>query len=55
MEVVEWVNLYQWNDVRRGNGQEQLDIVLGLLMLLAIAATQRRWRPGMAAAAERQR
>ena len=34
---VEWVDLYPWNDVRHGNGQESLDLVLALVTL-ALAA-----------------
>lgn len=47
LEVVEWVDLYPWNDVRQGNGQETLDVVLGVVMAGALAATYFRWRPGM--------
>jgi hypothetical protein len=47
LQIIEWVNLYPWNDIRRGNGQETLDIVIGIVMLAAIIATWRRWRPGM--------
>ena len=47
LQVIEWVDLYPWNDIRGGNGQEALDIALGLLMLLALAATRRRWWPGL--------
>jgi hypothetical protein len=49
LEVVEWVDLFPWNDVRHGNGQQGLDVVLGLLIAGA-AAAYRRWRPGMVAA-----
>lgn len=45
--IIEWVNLYPWNDIRRGNGQEVLDIVLGVVMLACIAATARRLRTGV--------
>ena len=47
LEIIEWVNLYPWNDIRRGNGQEVLDIILGVVMLACIAATARRFRTGM--------
>jgi hypothetical protein len=50
LEVIEWIDLFPWNDVRRGNGQAILDVALGAFMLLALAATWRRWWPGMAAA-----
>lgn len=51
LEVVEWIDLYPWNDIRRGNGQEMLDIVLGVVMVAALAATYFRWRPGLFGAA----
>jgi hypothetical protein len=47
LEIVEWVDLFPWNDVRRGNGQEALDIVLGTVMIAALVATSRRWRLGV--------
>jgi hypothetical protein len=50
LEVVEWVPLFPWNDIRRGNGQEGLDVALGILMAAAIFATARRWRFGMVGA-----
>ena len=50
LEVIEWVDMFPWNDVRRGNGQEGLDIALGLIMASTIVATYRRWRIGMVGA-----
>lgn len=47
LQVIEWVDLYPWNDIRGGNSQEALDIALGVFMLLALAATWRRWWPGL--------
>ncbi|HEY8174235.1 MAG TPA: hypothetical protein VIF32_00955 [Gemmatimonadaceae bacterium] len=47
LEVIEWVDMFPWNDVRRGNGQAGLDVALGLVMAIAIFATYRRWRVGM--------
>lgn len=47
LEVIEWVDLFPWNDVGRGNGQEGLDIALGLVMAGAIVAASRKWRAGM--------
>jgi hypothetical protein len=46
-EIVEWVDLFPWNDVRHGNGLEALDIVLGTVMVTLLVATSRRWRPGI--------
>lgn len=50
LEVIEWVNLFPWNDIRRGNGQAGLDIAIGLVMIAAILATTRRLRTVMAIA-----
>lgn len=51
LQVVEWVDLYPWNDVRRGNGQEMLDIALGVVMTGTTIVTLLRWRPGIIFAA----
>jgi hypothetical protein len=51
LQVIEWVDLYPWNDVRRGNGQEVLDVLLGAFMGMALVATARRWRSGLVIAA----
>ncbi len=50
LELIEWVNLFPWNDVRRGNGQAGLDVAIGVLMAGAILATARRLRWAMATA-----
>ncbi len=50
LELIEWVNLFPWNDVRGGNGQGKLDIAIGIVMLAAIWATARRVRFVMALA-----
>jgi hypothetical protein len=47
LQAIEWIDLFPWNDVRRGNGQELLDIALGAVMIAALLATAWRWRPGM--------
>ena len=44
LEIVEWIDLFPWNDVRRGNGQEGLDVALALLFLLMAWGLRRRWR-----------
>jgi hypothetical protein len=37
LQIVEWIDLFPWNDVRSGNGQELLDIILaGATLLLVI-------------------
>lgn len=51
LQLVEWVDLYPWNDVRGGNGQEGLDLALGAITL-ALAAwlcVSRRAAPVVAA------
>jgi hypothetical protein len=49
LELIECVNLFPWNDIRNGNGQEGLDITMGIIMLIAIAAAVKRWWWVMAA------
>ena len=36
LQLVEWVDLFPWNDVRNGNGQEMLDLILGGLTVLLV-------------------
>lgn len=47
LQAIEWIDLFPWNDVRKGNGQETLDLALAAMCALAILATWRRWRPGL--------
>ena len=47
LQVIEWVEMFPWNDIRRGNGQETLDIAIGIAMTGFIVATSLRWRPGI--------
>ena len=51
IEVIEWVNLFPWNEIRRGNGQAGLDIAIGAVMIAAIIATLLRLRIVMVIAA----
>lgn len=51
LQVIEWVNLFPWNDIRRGNGQAGLDIAIGAVMIGAIIATLCRLRVVMTIAA----
>lgn len=44
LQLIEWVPMPPWNDLSRGNGQESLDIILGVLMLALIAGTLARFR-----------
>ena len=50
LQLVEWVDLFPWNDVRRGNGQETLDLILAAatLVLAATLWVSRRWAPLLA-------
>ena len=50
LQVIEWVNLFPRNDIRRGNGQAGLDIAIGIVMIAAILATIYRLRIVMAIA-----
>ncbi len=43
-QVIEWVDLFPWNDIRRGNGQESLDLIVALVLGIFIMATWRRLR-----------
>ena len=39
LELVEWVDLFPWNDVRGGNGQPALDLALGVVFAATAAGT----------------
>jgi hypothetical protein len=45
LELIEWVNLFPWNDIGQGNGQAGLDIFLGVILLAGAIASVRRWKP----------
>jgi len=51
-QLIEWVDLFPWNDIRRGNGQATLDLVVAGIMLVLILVTIRRvwWAMGIASA-----
>ena len=51
LEIIEWVNLYPWNDIRQGNGQPMVDVVIGIIMVVMMLATARTARWGAALAA----
>jgi len=38
LQATEWINLYPWNDIRAGNGQEQTDIIIALVTAGLVAA-----------------
>lgn len=44
-QLIEWVDLFPWNNIRSGNGQENLDFIVGGVLVLFIAsAAFRLWR-----------
>lgn len=50
LQVIEWVPLFPWNDLSHGNGQEGLDVILGVVTLLLAVGTARRTTIAMAIA-----
>jgi hypothetical protein len=38
-QIIEWVNLFPWNEIRGGNGQETLDWIVGGVLLVLILVT----------------
>ena len=44
-QIIEWVDLFPWNNIRGGNGQETLDFIVGgVVVLFIVAAALRLWR-----------
>lgn len=43
LQLVEWVDLFPWNDLSKGNMQERLDVVLLVLQLAIALCFWRRW------------
>ena len=50
LQVIEWVPLYPWNDISRGNGQETLDLIIGAVCLALVVGAVRRSRVALGAA-----
>lgn len=48
-QAIEWVNVFPWNDIRQGNGQASLDLMVGVVVGMAMLATWRGIRWAMAA------
>ncbi len=48
-QIIEWVDLFPWNDIRRGNGQASLDFMVAAVLIVLIMGTWRRLRWLMAA------
>ncbi len=47
-QVIEWVNLFPWNDIRHGNGQSSLDLMVAAILAALLLASWRRYRWVMA-------
>jgi hypothetical protein len=47
LQWVEWVDLFPWNDLSKGNAQERLDVVLLVAQLSVAACFYRRWLTAM--------
>lgn len=43
-QIIEWVDLFPWNDIRRGNGQASLDLIVAAVLIILIMGTWRRLR-----------
>jgi|GEM_PF-2756901 len=43
LQAVEWIDLFPWNDLSKGNMQERLDVVLLLSQLFIALAYARHW------------
>jgi len=48
LEVVEWIDLFPWNNIRQGNDQAALHIALGAVMAILIVLAMLRIRLGLA-------
>lgn len=44
LQLVEWVDMFPWNNIRNGNGQEMLDIAMGITTLILATLLWRGWR-----------
>jgi hypothetical protein len=45
LQVIEWIDLHPWNNIRNGNGQALLDIALAIIMsgMVALLLAGFRW------------
>lgn len=43
-QLIEWVSLFPWNDIRRGNGQATIDLIVTAIMGTLILVTWLRLR-----------
>lgn len=44
LQIVEWVDLFPWNSIRNGNGQETVDLAMGVATAALTAMLWRGWR-----------
>ncbi len=51
LQIIEWVDLFPWNNVRGGNGQEAFDITIGAVQAGLILAAWKGMRSSLAAGA----
>ncbi len=43
-QIIEWVSLFPWNDIRHGNCQASLDLIVsGIMLILIIVTFFRLW------------
>ncbi len=43
-QLIEWVDLFPWNDIRNGNGQVTVDLIVAVVMVvLVLITTSRVW------------
>jgi hypothetical protein len=35
-EAIEWINIFPWNDIRKGNGQARLDWIVTAVVIVLI-------------------
>lgn len=47
LQMVEWVDLFPWNNIKNGNGQETVDIAMGVATIVLVALL---WRGSRIAA-----
>lgn len=50
LQVIEWVPLFPWNDLSRGNGQETMDLIIGAVSLALIVGAAMRSRVALGTA-----
>ncbi len=49
-EAIEWINIFPWNDIRKGNGQARLDWIVTAVVIVLNGITLIRLKWGMIAA-----